>query len=172
MTPTGNPLDLALYGRGFFAIQGKSGTLYTRNGSFRVSGSGQLTTQDGQAVLNRLGNPIRLDPTKPIEIEKNGMVTQEGNPVGQIQVADFKQTDKLSKHGGSYFKFGGDAADRILAPATEVHQGLIESSNVSTSEVAVRIVGVMRQFEILQRAITLAGDMNKKTVEEVARVNG
>jgi flagellar basal body rod protein FlgG len=165
-------LDLGLTGRGFFVIRGSSGPLYTRNGSFQVSNTGQLTTHDGQIVLNRLNLPIRVDPTKPVDIDKSGTVRQEGNLLGQIQLVDFKQTDKLSKHGDSYFRFDGPAADRILAPAaTEIHQGFVENSNVSTSEVAVRIVGVMRQFEMLQRAISLAGDMNRKTVEEVARVN-
>src|ERR1044071_4137354 len=76
LTPTGNPLDLALNGKGFFALNTPSGVVYTRNGQFQVSKSNQLQTADGYTLRNSRdqGKPITVDPTAGIDIDKNGVV--------------------------------------------------------------------------------------------------
>ena len=74
--PTGNPLDVALEGKGFFAVDGPSGPLYTRNGSFRLAADGTLGTQDGYPVRSRQGMPLVLDGSRNIEIAKDGTVTR------------------------------------------------------------------------------------------------
>src|ERR1019366_4315688 len=75
--PTGNPLDVALSGKGFFTVNGPSGPLYTRNGNFRIAVDGKLTTSDGYPVRDSLGAPLTLQATRPLEISSDGTVTQE-----------------------------------------------------------------------------------------------
>jgi flagellar basal-body rod protein FlgF len=165
---TGNPLDLGIQGQGFFAVNGPSGTLYTRNGAFLLSPTGQLTTQEGYAVRGVDGNPIRLDPAQSIEVNTTGGIRQGGQDVAQIQLTSFADQTALSKQGATYFQFNGSPND--IKPGTgEIQQGKVENSNVGSAESAVRLISVMRQFEMLQKAIGVGTDMNKEAVEEVAR---
>lgn len=168
---TNNPLDMGLSGSGFFTIKGPSGPLYTRNGSFQVSSTGVLTTSDGYPVQTAVGGAgITLDPSSSVTVTPGGDVQQNGISVGQLALVNFADTTVLSKQGNNYFKNTNPKV--IPAPATgvEVHQGQIENSNVNTPGAAVQLVGVMRQFEMLQKAITLSMDMNKKGIDEVARI--
>ena len=77
MAQTGNPLDLALAGKGFFAVNGQSGPLYTRNGNFTIAASGQLQTQEGYAIRGEDGKPIVADPAKPVTVATDGSVTRK-----------------------------------------------------------------------------------------------
>jgi flagellar basal-body rod protein FlgF len=169
LVATGDAAHLAISGRGFFAVQGPGGPLYTRNGAFRLSRAGVLETAEGYAVLDQAGRPIALDPARPFEVALDGAIRQAGALVATLGIVEFAQPEALAKHAGTYFR-----AAAGLAPAAargfEVHQGKLESSNVSPAEGAVRLISVLRQFEMLQRAAVLGGEMNRKAVEEVARV--
>jgi flagellar basal-body rod protein FlgF len=172
LAATGNPLDVALSGKGFFVVNGPSGPLYTRNGSFQLSSSGQLTTSEGYAVLDTNGQPIQTQSQDPLEITPDGSITQDGQALAQLQVVDFKDPSGLQKMGNSYF-LPSDPKNLPTAVAdTTVQQGKTENSNVTPAESAVRLVGLMRQFEMLQKAITITSDMNKQALTEVARVGG
>lgn len=172
LTPTGNSLDLALSGKGFFAVNGPHGPLYTRNGSFQLSPSGQLTTSEGYAVRDINGQPIQTQSQDPLEITPDGSITQSGQAIGQLQVVDFKDRSVLQKMGNSYFIPGDPKTLPTAAADAAVQQGKTENSNVAPAESAVRLVGLMRQFEMLQKAITITTDMNKQVLSEVARVPG
>ncbi len=165
---TGNPLDLAVTGKGFFAVNGPNGPLYTRNGSFQLSKDGRLVTSEGYAVRSVDGRPIVLESARSIVIASDGTVQQDGNAAGQIEIADFPATAGLSKQGSNYFR----AADRgkRAGAAASVEQGKLEASNAGSAEAAVRLVSVMRQFEMMQKAVTLGNEMNRAAVEQVARV--
>jgi flagellar basal-body rod protein FlgF len=165
---TANPLDFGISGDGFFAVNGPTGTLYTRSGSFRLSATGQLLTQDGYPVLAQNGNTIQLDSEQPVTVDAQGVVTQAGQTVAQMELAAFVNPGELVKQGATYFQFTGKKTN-MKAPSGEIQQGKVESSNVATAESAVRLVSVMRQFEMLQKAISIGTDMNKQAVEEVAR---
>ncbi len=169
LTSTGNPLDLALTGRGFFAVNAPGGPLYTRNGSFQVSVAGELTTADGFALRAIGGGTIKLQASQPFLVASDGTVSQGGAAVGRLAIADFDRPEALAKYGRNYFQDGGDAGARAAAQPALV-QGQLEASNVSAPETAVRLVNLMRQFEMLQRAITLGGDMSRRAIEEVAKV--
>jgi flagellar basal body rod protein FlgG len=169
--PTGNPLNLALSGKGFFALNGPSGTVYTRNGNFQISKTNQIGTSEGYTLRNVLdkGNPMTVDPAEPITIDKDGMVTQGGQQVGQIEVSEIPSAaNGLNKLGNSYFSLNLGAASS--AQGTEILQGQLEQSNVPVAESAVRLVSVMRQFEMLQKAMNLTSQMNKEAIQEVAKV--
>ncbi|HEY7305018.1 MAG TPA: flagellar hook basal-body protein [Bryobacteraceae bacterium] len=169
LLPTGNQSDLALTSSGFFAVQSESGTLYTRAGHFRISKKGTLETPEGYELLATTGKPLQLDASKPFTISTSGQVVQEDTPKGSLQIVDVDSVDNLIKHGGTYFMLPPSGK---VSPATniEVVQGKVESSNVEATQAAVKLVGVLRQFEMLQRAVRIAGDMGKQAVEQVAKV--
>lgn len=168
LTPTGNPLDLALSGTGFFHVNGPTGELYTRNGHFQLSPDGALQTAEGFAVLDIRGEPIVLDPSAMVEISQDGTVIQARAPVGQLAVVEFDRQEALTKTAGTYFR--SDSAQPVPANGAEVHQGKLESANFGAAEAAVRLVSVMRQFEMLQKAVQLGSQMNQRAVDEVAKV--
>ncbi len=172
LTPTGSSLDLALSGKGFFAVNGPSGPLYTRNGSFQLSSSGQLTTGDGYPVRDINGKSIQTQSQAPLEVGADGTITQAGETLGQLQVVDFQDRSALQKLGNSYFSVGDPTTETVPAADATVQQGKVENSNVAPAESAVRLVALMRQFEMLQKAITITSDMNKQALTEVARVSG
>jgi flagellar basal-body rod protein FlgF len=171
LTPTGNRLDLALGSKGFFVVNGPSGALYTRNGSFRLSAAGVLTTQDGYAVRGVNGLPIQTQGTGTLEISTAGTIQQDGVAVGQLAVVSMDQPGGVEKTGGNYFRAGDSQVKPTPAMDIEVHQGKLEASNVTTPETAIRLVNLLRQFEMLQKAAMLGADMDQRAVQEVARVN-
>ena len=167
---TDNTLDFAISGRGFFAVNGPSGTLYTRNGNFSLSPTGVLTTGDGYAVRTRSGATIQTNGTgEPIQVQRDGNVVQEGQTLGQIQVDTFNEAADLNKRGLNYF-YRIDSTKAPQAASAEVLQGKLENSNAGPAEGAVRLVSIMRQFEMLQKAMNIGADMNRHAIEEVAKV--
>lgn len=172
LQPTGNPLDLAITGQGFFTVNGPTGPLYTRNGGFRVSASGELTSADGYPVTGAGGTTIQTQSQSPITVAPDGTVEQDGQTLGQLEVVDFPDRGVLQKVAGSYFSNTNPKVQPQAAEGASIAQKQIEASNVSTAESAVRLVDVMRQFEMLQKAVSVTNDMNTKSLQEVARVSG
>jgi flagellar basal-body rod protein FlgF len=168
---TGNPLDVALPGKGFFAVNGPNGTLYTRNGSLQVLASGELGSSDGYPVQSAGGGTIHVAPAKSITIAPDGSVQQDGQTVGQIGVVDFKSTDSLKKVGNTNFQNTDPSAVPQPMANPGVQQGKMEGSNVGVAGGAMRLVSIMRQFEMLQKAIGISSDMDTKAIQEVARVS-
>lgn len=164
---TGNPLDVALSGKGFFSVSSPSGPLYTRNGNFHLAADGKLVTSEGYAVQSAGSTPLTLPSGQNIEISSDGTVTQAGNVIGQLAIVDFTSSAGISKQGNNYFRVSG--APPSPAGAT-VEQGKLEASNSGTADAAVRLVGIMRQFEMLQKAVALGSDMSKQAIEQVAKV--
>jgi flagellar basal-body rod protein FlgF len=169
LEPTNNPLDFGLSGKGFFVVEGPSGPLYTRNGNFRFSTSGSLITNEGYPLLQQNGQPFRANTAKPLQVAPDGNITQSGNSIGLIKLANFESPASLTKFGSNYF-LNGSGQEETEAAGAQIFQGKLETSNVSASHGAVRIVGLSRQFEMMQKAISLSNDMGKKAIEEVAKV--
>jgi flagellar basal-body rod protein FlgF len=167
---TGNPMDVALSGDGFFAVNGPNGPLYTRNGNLKVLPSGNLATADGYALRNTDGKTLQVASNKPIEILPDGTVQQDGQSLGQIAVVNFQSTTSLTKVGSTCFQNSDPKNPPAPAANVAVQQGKLEGSNVPVAEAAMRLVGVMRQFEMLQKAIGVSSEMDTKTIQEVARV--
>lgn len=170
--PTGNPLDLALDGQGFFALNSPAGVVFTRNGTFQISKANQLATVEGYTLRNTRtnGQPIVVDPERPIDIDPKGIVRQNGQEIGQIELAGFgNDAEALAKLGSSYFARSAEATNK--APDAVIRQGASEQSNVPIADASVRLISVMRQFEMLQRAMSVGAEMNKRAIDEVARAS-
>jgi flagellar basal body rod protein FlgG len=169
LLPTGNSMDLALSGKGFFVASTPTGPLYTRGGSLRFSLTGQLETLDGYAVQGSDGKPILLDSSKTIEVLPDGNVMQDGQQISRIAVVDFDDPKVLTKRGGNYFR-SVSSTTPAPAPQAEVRQGQLEKANSDSAHSASRLVTILRQFEALQKALTIGADMNRRAVEEVAKI--
>jgi flagellar basal-body rod protein FlgF len=169
LLPTGNPTDVALASSGFFAVNGPNGTYYTRNGHFKLSKDGVLVTQEDYPVKGADGNPIKLDLNQDFHITPAGEIQQGGSTVGQLQVVSSDPKAAADRVGAGYFRFSPDTKVQPNTSA-DVQQGKIETSNVTPAYTAVKLVSVMRSFEMLQKAVTMASEMNRRVVEEVARV--
>lgn len=169
---TSSNLNFALVGDGFFEVRTPNGARWTRNGVFQVSTKGKLETPEGHELRIRPadGKEFKLDPLREFQVSSEGIISQAGQTLGTLEVMRFERPESVDKQGGSYFRM----ADPTLAPAVsktaQIRQGYLENPNTGTTESAVRLVSVMRQFESLQRALSLGAEMNRKGVEEVARV--
>jgi len=153
---TGNPLDVGIEGSGFFAIQTARGIRYTRNGSFQVSSSGYLVTAAGDLVL---GDPALKDkggisvPAGAVSIAADGTISVNGAVAGSIQLAEFAPGTKLTSEGGTLI--AAPAGSAKPAQQSQLKQGALEASNVNSISSVVTLIGVERQAEMLQRAMSL-----------------
>jgi flagellar basal body rod protein FlgG len=166
---TGNPLDLALSGPGFFVVAGPGGPLYTRNGSLQVTSDGRLTTKDGYELQTVEPRPIRADPKIAIEVGEDGTVRQLGEELGRLKLVNAPEPERITKRDGLYFSWTTPAGSSQPPAQTEIRQGALETSNTSPAGSAVRLVNLLRQFESLQRAVQIGGEMNRRSIEDVAR---
>ena len=148
---TGNPLDVGIEGNGFFSIQAAQGTRYTRNGSFRVARTGELVAADGNPVLGENG-VIRV-PAGAVSISSDGTLSVNSAVAGKIRLVEFAPETKLTSEGGSLLS--APSGSELPARETSVRQGMLESSNVNAIRGVMTLIGVQRQAEMLQRALSL-----------------
>lgn len=164
MRRTGNPLDTALQGRGFFKIQTAQGIRYTQSGAFTLSPDRFLATQNGDPVLGENG-PIRIQG-KQVLIGSHGQVLVDGEGVDRILVVDFTQPELLRKEGASYFSYQGEAQDIYPARDVTLHQGYIEGSNVEPTAEMIEMMDALRAFESAQKAIQSVDEMTGKLIND------
>ncbi|MDE3104911.1 MAG: flagellar basal-body rod protein FlgF [Acidobacteriota bacterium] len=172
LVSTGNPLDVALRGTGFFAVKTPGGVRYTRNGSFELSNRGQLQTMAGYPVLDAALKPIVL-PAGEITISRSGQIsvqTGDGNGIaGQLGVFDFGNPAALQAEGADLVSAGAEA--KRTASAAETIQGSIEQSNQDAIHGSMELVLEQRQAEMMQKALSVFNnDLDKTASEELSRV--
>lgn len=178
LVQTGNTLDLALQGDGFFVVSTPEGVAYTRQGHFRLTADGTLVTANGYPVLSSAGQqPIRIDVAgqagggKPV-VDNQGAITVNGEAVGSLAIVDFPKPYQLTKVAGTFFvpAQGTTAAPQAASPLTTVAQGALEQSNVDAIAEMVQMVEASRFFEACQRVVRNYDDMAAKATNELARV--
>lgn len=151
---TGQPLDATIHGEGFFSIQSPDETLYTRNGAFRVSDSGELVTIDGLPVIGN-GGPIQIPTevaTSQISIEKDGTIYAGGQQVDKLDIVRFNDVSKLVQVGSTRFRAPAGLAEE-QADDVIVQQGALESSNSVAVTEMIRMITGMRHFEAAQQTL-------------------
>jgi flagellar basal-body rod protein FlgG len=158
---TVNPLDVALEGAGFIALEGN---LYTRRGDFRRSSDGYLTSFNGTKVLGNRG-PIRL-PDGKLDINEKGEISVNSEVVDAIKIVDFKKTEGLIKAGDSIFMTN----EKTVAAQASVKQGYVEASNVEPVKEMVRMIETLREFETYQKAIQTFDEATAKVTNEIGRL--
>ncbi len=169
MDKTGNPLDVAVEGDGWFAINTPAGTVYTRDGRFSMSAQGQLMSTAGHPVLDAGGAPMQLDPEGgPPTIARDGMIWQGTQQVGAIGLFSVDPAAKLQRYDNS-----GIIPDRAATPILDfinngVRQGYVEGSNVNPIREMTKLIMVTRTFESAANAI----DKGEKSVDSAIRTLG
>jgi flagellar basal-body rod protein FlgF len=172
ITATGNPLDLALEGDGFFAVKTPGGVQYTRQGNFLKSAAGVLQDSQGDAVLDAQGNPIVI-PTGEVQVAANGTIsvaTPAGSTiVGQLGLFSFADNKVLTAIGTNRFE-----APKTVKPGVSVatvEQGAVEGSNEDAVEGTMQLVMVQRQAQMMQKALGVFDmQFDKVAAEDLPKV--
>jgi flagellar basal-body rod protein FlgF len=160
LTQTGNVLDIALEGEGFFVLENNQ---YTRRGDLKRDNEGYLTTQNGFKVLGPKG-AIKV-PEGKLEVGPIGEITVNGLEFGKIRLVDFQDKKALVRLGEDRFQ-----TDQQGAPSkAQVKQGYLEGSNVNVFQEMVQMISVLREFQAFQKIIRSFDEMTSK-MNEIARL--
>jgi len=166
---TGNPLDLAIEGQGFFAVRTAQGVRYTRDGGFHRPQGGMLVTQTGEAVLSATGQPIPVPPGE-VSVGANGVLSVAGGAVATVGLFSFPASVQLVPEGANRYAAQAGAAATASSDAT-IHQGAIESANQDAVQGTLDLIVMQRQAEMMQRALTVFHtEFNKFATEDLPRV--
>lgn len=168
---TGNPLDLAIGGDGFFAVAADEGTLYTRAGAMRLDEGGRLVNASGMPVLSSGGSDIYVPPGT-LAVDEGGTISVDGEAVATLQIAQFDPSVRLERVGHSMFR----AVNEEGAPAQpsgrgspQVMQGTLESSNVNAVSAMVELIATNRAFEQFTKSLQAIDDIDEKAISQMAR---
>lgn len=170
---TGNLLDMAVSGNGFFKIQTPEGVRYTRDGSFTLDRNMQLVTQNGNPVLGE-GGPIVIQgaeaqTTDNVQIMDDGQVSVDDEIIGRVAVVDFADLTQLRKVGASLYVNDGDAADEMPAENFAVSQGALEGSNITPAIEMTKMIEVHRMYEAYQKMMQTFDEIDSKAITEVGK---
>jgi len=147
---TGNPLDLAIEGSGFFEVRTPNGIAYTRSGEFQLDQQGQLINAAGFPVMGTNGT-IMLTTPMP-KIDNQGRIFEKNEQIGQIKVVSFSDMSKLSYLGDGLYD-AGTTQTTDVQQSNALRQGFVEASNVSSMHEMVRMIETLRHFESMQKVV-------------------
>jgi flagellar basal-body rod protein FlgF len=171
---TKNPLDVAIDGNGFLAVQTAAGERYTRDGGLQLNNLGQLVTAAGDPVLGTSG-PIVLQPTDhDINIAPDGTITvvegtgRTDSVRGKLRLASFADAQRLLKEGSNLYSAGEGAAQADTK--SQVQQGYLEKSNVNSVSEMSRMIEVTRAYTQVSTLLQQESDLHKTAIEKLSDV--
>ena len=164
---SGNPLDLAIEGEGFFRVKTPEGVRYTRNGNFRLTREGILVQSNGFPVLSWNGE-ITLRGNQ-IAVEKDGVIKVDGEEREKLALVTFADLKALKKEGKTLFKLEGEQEEKE-AEGTQIVQGALEGSNVNVMEEMVQMIDSLRTFQACYKIVQVQDEMNARSVNDLAKV--
>ncbi len=171
---TGNPLDVAIDGKGFLVVQTPRGERYTRNGSMQINAQGQLVTGEGYQVLGDAG-PITFQPTdNQVSISGDGTISvREGNATtdsqrGKLKMVAVANAQNLQKDGSSAFSIAGETPQPTKE--SRLIQGTIEKSNVRAVVEMTRMIEVTRSYTQVANMLSQQADMQRTSLTKLAEV--
>ncbi|CAH0142160.1 flagellar basal-body rod protein FlgF [Roseomonas sp. CECT 9278] len=168
MQVTGNPLDVAITGEGFFAVETPRGERYTRGGRFSLGEGGRLVDMEGNAVLTAEGAPIAFSPNDTrIEIQGDGTVRSENGVLGRLRVVRFDNPQALRAEGDRVFDAAG--ADPVAVERPALRQGVLEGSNVRPIIEMTRLTAELREFQFAAQFAEKEGERLSTAVERILR---
>ncbi|HEY1160212.1 MAG TPA: flagellar hook basal-body protein [Terracidiphilus sp.] len=166
---TGNPLDLAIEGEGFFQVQTPNGARYTRDGGFHRAQNGQLVTAAGEPVLAATGQPIAVPPGE-ITVGADGVLSMAGGVVATVGVFTFPAGAQLTPEGANRY-VSPEGVAPVLSKQATVRQGAIESANQDVIQGSLNLIVMQRQAEMMQKALTVFHtEFNKIASEDLPRI--
>ncbi len=156
------PLDFAIDGDGFFAVQTDADIAYTRDGHFGVNGFGELVTRDGHLVLDQSRSSILIDPEEgPILLSAEGEIQQNGAPIARLGVFAVDDPRELRRTGANLFTAATPPAD---AEGVRLRQGFIEISNVQPIRAMTDMIEIMRAYEGAAQLIETSSELARNAV--------
>jgi len=171
MQATGNPLDVALVGDGYFKVRTPDGDRLTRSGSFRLANDGRLTTEQGYDVLGG-DSPLVLPQDTKVSIDSNGRIIADGEDIGTLDLVNVSDPKSLEKEGQNLFKLRkGSRATEIPVEGLSVQQGYLEKSNVEIVSEMVNMMEAQRAFEINQKLMTTTDSMESLVINKVGQIS-
>lgn len=148
VTQTGNPMDVAIQGDGWLAIQTPDGIAYTRDGRMKMTATGDIQTLNGYPVLDAGGAPMLVQPDAgPLSIAADGMITQAGRQLGALGLFSIPDNAKLSRYGNSAVMTDQAATPILDFSANSIEQGFSEGSNVNPVLEMTRLIEIQRTFD-------------------------
>jgi flagellar basal-body rod protein FlgF len=165
---TGNPLDVAIDGKGWFVVETPQGPRYTRNGSFTLDPRGQLVTHDGWPVLGS-GGPIMIQGSQVI-IDPQGAIIVDGQEIDRLKVVEAQDHDAFQKAENGLFTLKPGAAVAETAAETDLKQGFLEQSNVNPIKGMTALIDAMRAYESYQKVLQTWNETTSRAVNDVGRL--
>jgi flagellar basal-body rod protein FlgG len=165
---TGNKLDFAVEGEGFFVIETEAGERYSRDGNFTINADSELVTQSGNHVLDTEGNRIQLIPDQDFRVSADGQITfNNGLQGAQIDLVNFEDEVELLQEGDNLYA----AKEAAVAVDSEagIAQGYLEGSNVKIVEEMAKMIKTTRHYESNQKVISSIDQSLDKVINEVGR---
>ncbi|MDA7948888.1 MAG: flagellar basal-body rod protein FlgF [Hyphomicrobiaceae bacterium] len=161
---SGNDLDVALSGDGWFVVQTPEGDRYTRNGQLKLNADGQLVSPAGYPVMGE-GGPITFGPNEAgIEIATDGTISTSEGPRGRLRVVQFDNNAALKKEGETLFTTDAQPND---AEDIRVLQGVIEKSNVQPISELTRMIETVRAYTSVTQTVSQAQDLRREAIERL-----
>jgi len=171
---TGDSLDFALDGPGFFEVQLPNGQhAYTRNGQFELNSKGQLVTSQGALVLSDNG-PIQVDPnnTSKLTVSSSGQISQGADIKGQMRVVEFPDPNQLTTTtGGLLISTQPNLKPVAAGNETTVRQGCLEAANSSPTTEMSQLITAMRMFEANQKVLSMQDSRMGETITDLGGVS-
>jgi flagellar basal-body rod protein FlgF len=164
---TGNPLDIAIEGDGYFVIQTKDGDAYSRKGNFTINKNGEIVTPAGDYLQGASGK-IAVKG-KDVVVGASGEVKVDGSSVGKLKIVTFSKPEALVKLGGGLFSNLGDAGMSIKKDPM-IREGHLELSNVEAIKEMVAMINLQRSVEMYQKGIQSVSDQDKLVTTRVGKL--
>ena len=159
---TGNPLDLAIEGAGFFKVSTPAGMRYTRDGNFTTDTIGRLVTADGHPVMGKNG-PITLTEGE-IFFGENGEVIMDAMVFDALDVVNFSDPQALSREGSNLFAMDPARTTEIPAGNARIIQGTLEGTNVSTVEEMTNLIAANRMYEAAGKVMRTSDENDSRAI--------
>jgi len=164
---TGNPLDLAITGKGFFVVQTEDGERYTRKGRFKLDDGGQLVNQNGEPLLSTGNSPFFLGPEDTeITISRDGTVATNNGDLGQIKLVDFENPQLLKRSASGLFSTEQTPRD-VESP--EIIQGMLEGSNVQPILEMAKMIEISRTYDSVRKFIDREDERMRSMIKEMGQ---
>lgn len=168
INPTGNPLDIAVEGQGWFAVRDGATTAYTRDGRMSMSPEGELRTLSGRPILDASGAPVVIDPTGgTVRIGTDGSISQNRRPIGRVGLYLIPDDAKLTRRDGALVVPDKPAALVQDYTRNVVRQGFAEGANVDAVTEMTRLIALQRAFEMAASAVSQTEDVTSQTIREL-----
>ena len=166
LSPTANPLDLAITGDGYFTVQAPGGPRLTRGGHFSLAQDGKMVDGDGYPLLDTAGQPVQLTPADPdIKVASDGTVSSENGQIGKIGVVSPSDPNKLMAEGNRLMNATATTTAPVAAP--QLIQGSIEASNVEPTSEVTRMMNDLRTFQMVSQFIQTEADRQQGAIDKI-----